>query len=733
MSAKVEKGLLLLAVLLLCLVGVCAAEDASIDPMAENGYEAVARSERWTLYLRRDIMAVILESNATGQRLYSAVQNPDEMRDNATWKGFYQSGVIMEYIDEANPTLIQADFLNTPHTLRYSFFDGGFTADVSFPDIGIGYEMTVTLDDEGLHVVVPRAKFREEMSEKYKIGTFCVFPFLGHSYLGQDEGYMIIPDGQGALVTLQDNQGAFSSPYNVPAYGDNIGTDTGVFFQWYMEPEQVLMPVYGMVRTEEQIAFLGVIEEGDCAARIKAYPNGVVTKFDWICAQFVYRLVYSQPTINDAQQSGSASSINMTTPRGRAYDIKLHFLLAEENDASYAGLALRYREYLTAKGVFGKEDSEQAFSMRLDFVGVETENDIFGKRSFSMTTFEQAEEILRDLTENGVTELVAACRGWQKGGLTGGLPVTAYAPDRLLGDKEGMEALLAAGEDMNVTVMAEADFLRLNLDTHTGLTYSAFKKINGDNYRQPTYKKVFEYLYYLTPSRSLEYAKSTAGQMADAGFKAISLTGVTSLVTDYMENKTYLDGGDMMRVYAEICQGASEAMALHLANANAYLWPYASALYDMPIADSEYLFAAESIPFMAITLSGKLPYYAEYINFQANSTKFKLQLIEQGALPAFLLTWEDTILLIDTNSNNLYSAQYALYREMILQWYLELASVYAKISGTHIQNHEKTGDITTVTWSNGTKIYINWSDEPGALHGVQLQGLSYAVVTEHEE
>ena len=40
-----------------------------------------------------------------------------------------------------------------------------------------------------------------------------------------------------------------------------------------------------------------MIEQGDFAARIRAYPNGANNlSFDWISAKYTYRMVYKQPT-----------------------------------------------------------------------------------------------------------------------------------------------------------------------------------------------------------------------------------------------------------------------------------------------------------------------------------------------------------------------------------------------------------------------------------------------------
>ena len=87
---------LVLALNAACLGCAALAEENGALP---EGYERIAQNSRFNLYLKKDTLALIVESRQSGKLLYSTVQNPDEMKDNATWKGFYQSGIVMEYLD----------------------------------------------------------------------------------------------------------------------------------------------------------------------------------------------------------------------------------------------------------------------------------------------------------------------------------------------------------------------------------------------------------------------------------------------------------------------------------------------------------------------------------------------------------------------------------------------------------------------------------------------------------
>ena len=694
----------------------------TITAAIPEGYEKIAENSRFNLYLKQDTLALIVESKANGKLLYSTVQNPEEMKDNATWKGFYQSGIVMEYLEGVKSIPLQADFINTASKVDCRITGNGYEARVSYPEIGISYQIVLEMDEEGFSVSIPYESIREEQPDTYAVASFYVYPFMGYSYLGQDEGYMIIPDGQGALIELKDNEERFSSPFDRPVYGTNIGVETSVYSDWSVKAEQVLMPFCGMVHTEDRIGVLSFIEDGEASARIMAYPNGVRMKFDWVCAKYQYRMIYSQPT------GPNSSTISMKTEHARPISIRQQFLLEDGENASYAGLACSLRRYMNERGYFGEAGSGR-FDIAVDFLGAETENFVLGKQAVTMTTFRQAGEILEDLGSQGVKGISVNYRGWQEGGLSGALPTDGYQPAGCLGGDGELQNLVQDAAALNDRFSLEADFLHLNTQTHPLLFYSSFKTITSQTWSRPTFGKVYDTLYCLSPKKTVEIGENVINAFAEKGIPGVSLTGISSLMSDYYESDRYQDATAMMEQYEKLIRDAAEKAEVSLTQANCYLWRYAAALKNMPIAGSNYSYVKQDIPFIAITVSGKIPYYTEYVNFQANTHRFFLQLIEQGTRPSFLLTAEDPIKLQNTNSNDIYSSRYELYRELITSWWNELKALHDQLGDAEITNHVTEGDMVRVSWSNGTEVYLNFGTQTGSMDNVVLEKGEYKVVT----
>jgi len=830
---------------MLCLSVLPAAAEESIP----KGYNAVAESSAFTLYLEEKTMAVILQSKENGALLYSTVQNPNT--GNKTWKGFYQSGIVIEYLEDVKDKPIQADFINNASEIAYTYVDGGFDANVHYTDLGISFDVQLRLDEEGMHVYIPTDSIVEtrditymivkndageneridmtkytktaeeseyiltdkdgkvytlnksyyvsgkavevtvkdlagtnqvtvpltkelakpfdvqatdstgaavaipaqnvaavqqnlyttgtaadgsairvpvdqvvEISEySYTMASIYVYPFMGHSRAGEGQGYMIIPDGQGAVVGFEDNEGRYSSPYDKQVYGVNIGMEDTFLAEDRVPAEDVIMPVFGMVHTDKKIAVLGVIEQGDIAARIQAYPNGVRNlPFDWVTAKYTLRFVFNQP------MGPSAGNVATRTEKRRDVDILQHFLLTSGEAADYAGLAVAYRDYLVGNNTFANAE-KRAFDIQLDFLGIERENYILGKQDVVMTTFDQAETILTELRAEGVADMNATYRGWQVNGLTGGVPTDSLSVAKSIGGKKGLTDLAEKAKEMNIPFALEADVLSLNTETHPALTFSALKKITSQTWSQPTFGKVYDTLYYCNPSASEDAAEKLLSDMVKEGFDSIAFTGITQVLTDYYHKDHYHDTSEMAAVYAGIIDDANDQLTTALKAPNAYLWQYADVLTDIPVAGSDYTYTDAEIPFLTIALSGQIPYYVEYTNFQANTQEFFLHLVEQGARPSFLLTWEDPIELQNSNSASIYSSRYELYKDMIVEWYGKLDDLYSVVGDQGmIVDHERSGDMARVTWDNGAVVYLNFGDKAAEMDGVTLEKLSFKVV-----
>ncbi|MDD2648274.1 MAG: DUF5696 domain-containing protein [Eubacteriales bacterium] len=723
----------LLACLFLPSLALAEEAEAAAGFAPPEGYALCAESAEWSLYLCERNLGLIVVNKASGKAMYSCVTEPDKYPGNEQWKALYTSGIVMDYLKGTVIEPLRADFQYMQSEREFAYFDGGFTCKAYFPEIKCGFTVTVTLEDNGVSVSIPLEGLVQDDEENFAISSFYVYPFMGYSYMGENGGYIFIPDGQGAIINLQDNENRYSSPFTATVYSQNIGLAPLTTGAVYMNTstgnpaERIMMPVFGIAHEDDRLAYVSVIESGDDNAIIEANFNGVSNlPFDWAFAKYTYRVVYSQQT------GPSSGTVNKRLPHINNFDIKQHFFFLEGDSANYCGMAKQYGKYLDSRGVFEHIEKMSDFGIQVDMFGTENENGMLGTQPVVMTSADNMAEILKDLKARGADNVMSVILGWMNNGYTGGLPLTSYSPSGAIGGAAGLERVFSAARETGAEVYLDTDSFTMTFDTAGMLKYSALKKVDSSTYTMPLYAWVYNSAGYLNPVKLMEYSASLSREYVSRGVSGASLSGFPQVLTAYYLGDKYHDKSECREYFERSASLYSEKLPTVISSPSAYLWRYARALAGVPAAGSDYAYTDAEVPFLSIALSGRIPVYTEYVNFQANTRRFFLKLVEQGTRPAFLVTWEDPIELSETNANWIYSSKYELYSEMIASWYSELKTLHDMIDASAIASHSVSGAVTTVTYDNGLTIYLNYGDKPAEAGGFTLEALSYKAVTANE-
>ena len=464
-----------------------------------------------------------------------------------------------------------------------------------------------------------------------------------------------------------------------------------------------------------------MVEDGDQRATIEASPNGVSIDYNRIFARFTERRLYNQPTSNN----GTSGSFKMVETDRSHSDLQVRYLFLSGAEANYCGMANAYRNYLLENGTL--KALEDDYRTRVDFLGAEREAWVVGTSSVVMTTVDDIREIYSDLEEQGVTELFGVYKGWQKGGLYN-LPITKYKADSDIGGTKELTKLLEETGEKDIRLYLYNDALRINPDEQNA-TFNVVKKINKRKLEEETYKDVYEEFMWLTPARTDEVLNRFANSYTKSGVNRLALGGISDTLYSYNYSGSFYTRYQCAESYCDTVAKVDESTELVLEQPFAYLWNHTESFLDMPLYTSNYIFEDESVPFLSIVLKGIMPVYSEYVNFEANKQEFFLKLVETGTRPSFYITKENSSQLIYTNSSDIYSSEYRVYRDTILSYTKELAAVYEKTEGACIVGHEILGNgITVVTYDNGVKIYLNYSAEAQNADGHTLEGMTYEVV-----
>ncbi len=690
-----------------------------------DGHHLVAANENYELYLYEPALSIIVKNTKTGAVMESTVRNEERLGNvNETWKGFLQSGIVVELQEETNTMQKKLGIEGSGAQVSVELIPGGFHAKLDYPTQELGFEVEVKLYDDGsITACIPESSIYENADNK-KIGNIYVFPLLGSSRLDEKDGYMFVPDGNGALIYLDNKDGRFDSGYVQKVYGSDIGVGESYVlsllwgrYETHNDAEMILAPVYGMVHTGDEMGYLAIIESGDEEASIYATPNGAYSDYNWIAAAFRKCTTYIQPTSN------SGGSVTKVTDRIK-YDINVRYMFVDGADANYAGLAKRYRDYLIEKDKLVKV--EDTFKIRLDFLGMDVESWMLWKKDAPVTTVDNIREIYSDLEQEGVTDILSIYKGWQDGGIFD-LPVTSYDVAGSIGGARDLSKLMDECEAKNIDFYLFTDGVRANTETGN-TTFDTVKKMDKRLYTQNTYQNVYREFVYWTPQKTLENLKTLQKNLAKKGINKLALSEIGNTMFTYTMGDTMQTRLVSKHLYEQALQQTSTSMDIMLEAPVQCYWQYAKAIVDMPISDSDYIYTDQSVPFLSIALKGILPMYGDYVNFEANEREYFLKLIETGIYPSFYLTYKNPSELIYTNSSNVYTSQYSVYRDQILSYYDELRQINERTKNSMIVNHEITDTgVTIVTYDNGVKLYINYSAKEQKADNVTVPALSYVV------
>lgn len=687
-------------------------------------YELMAESDTYKLYFYEPRFSIMLENKQTGKIIESTLSDEkDDGDSNASWNARMKSGLDISVIKGIQNTLL-ADVNSTENTKETTKIDNGFSTKIYFTPYQFGFTVNVTIEGSDLVVTIPDDSIIEEQEGTY-ISSISVFPFMGYSALADEEGYMLIPDGNGALINLDNKEGRYSTGFSQMIYGSDPGfveSDTKTYLweelDMLQDSNQVIAPIFGMAHTKDQKGYFAIVEKGEKRASIEAQPNGAMVNYNRCYARFLIRDLFIQPLNN---------SNTGTVPRAEEdrthSDLQVRYMLLSGDDVNYSTMAAKYREYLLNNKLLTKKDS--SYNTRVDFLGTERENFLLGTRAVTMTTTDNIKDIFGELKNSGVETLLSVYKGWQDGGLYD-LPMSKYNADRHIGGDSDLKNLIKDSDASGYKIYLYNDALRLNPSTNT-FNFNTIKKINKRAFEESVWADVYKKFNYLTPDSSVEDFTSFVESVNDKELSKIAVAGVSDTLFSYSYKSSYFTRNDTAAAYTKMMDALDDKADMVLESPNAYLWKNTDAFLDMPLGSSDYMYVDEEIPFMSMVLKGVIPMYSDYINFEANKQEFLLQMVEAGVYPSFYLTAENSSKLIRTNSADLYSTEYTTYKDAVIDYDKQLRELNAQLGDANIVKHEiKDEGIKVITYSNGVKVYVNYTSAEHVVDGVTVGAMSYS-------
>lgn len=624
-------------------------------------------------------------------------------------------GLVKKEIASSMVILYGEPAKRTTSTMR-SAKNGKMTYKVSGDTLKVTYRypaadfkipVEYTLEEDGLSAKIVTSEIEEETKNDADGKILLEISLLPNitSFDSETEGYYVIPDGSGALINF--NNGKLSArEYTAKVYGSDI---TSVPQNKPAVTEQVYLPVYGAVAGSEN-GMLAVIHEGDSNAQISANVSGLSKSSYNLCsATFIVR------TTDTYYMNGEPLTVfekrDIKTPV-----LEMKFCPISDEKVDYIDIAEKYREYLTKTD--GVKPAENDISLYLDvYGGVEKVEPVLGipvTRKKSVTSFEQTKEIVQKLVDGGADSIVLGYNNWTDDGIENKVDYDSK-PSSLLGSKKKFKSMLSYFKDNNVDFYPVVN----NKTFETGNGYWSFTdtalRASGQYSKQISYNLAYgtenemkDPISLLSPDVFGEIFDKLAKNYSKAGFSGVCIDDMTSvLYGDY--SKDTIVRNDMMLYIEEGLRNCREKVGSVLADtANAYVFKYTDHITNVPLSSSRFDIFDKDIPFYQMVMHGLIPYSTTSVNGSADSEQLFLKAVASGSNLHFDLVYEDTSELKDTEYDIYYYANHRYWTDTITGEYKLLKDVLGGVKNEFITGYLDNGDETVTTYSNGTKITVNY-------------------------
>lgn len=682
-----------------------------------KSYKKVGESGYLSLYVDYKDLSFLVRNQKTGYTWSSGLQEVDDEKLNKKWKEFASSPITIEYFTKNNKT--KGESLNGKNAkLHVEEIDGGVLGHVEFKKSHVSLDIVIRLDGDTLYIEVPEKSIEDP---KDVLASMYMLPFMGAVKGDSIPGYIFIPDGCGALMRFKEVRGDIEQPYIGRIYGDDEAvSEIKSYGKYIEEPESIYLPVYGMVHGVGQNAYLVDVVAGAEYAEIIAYPSGLTTEFNWITSRFIYRDIYNQPT-----GKGSQGFVTFQKDRNR-FDIGIGIHFLSDEDADYVGMARCYQRSLVDRGILKEAKAEGDTPVRVELLGGERKKGLIRDSFVSMTTVEQARDILDDLMAEGMKNMLVIYRGIAKGGSTGALPMF-FPFEKRLGKASEFSELFRDYRDagLDISILADYTIAYKNAPGYVPRNDVVFR-ISG----KPIVKEGYRDMYYLSPKKALKKSKDDVEDFKkyDIGSIAVDTTG-SRLFSNY-NRRDMQARSDSMDVYGELFKNIRENLdSLHLYRPNYYLLQYTDSYLDMPIYSSQYTYTTDTVPFMQMVLKGYIPYFSSYLNYSSNITDESLRLIEYGSCPSFILTYEPSHKLAETPSSHVFTSEYGNWKDIMLERYHYIDGALKYVKGAKIVDRNVLEDkVVEVKYDNGVSIVVNYSNSDYIHRGHRVKGKDYMVM-----
>lgn len=607
-------------------------------------------------------------------------------------------------------------------TVKLLKIDNGLVIRYTFENAGITVPLYVTIEEDHFKIYVPKDEIEETGEDRLmEIELAPLFACSGK----KDNGYILIPDGSGSLISFNNGKGK-AGTYRAQVYGSDK-TFSGTIDNNTMM--RAAFPVFGM--SYEKYGLLAVATEGDEHAYISAAVSDTTNSYNSASFSFSVRSKgeytigeenYNSRTVNLYQKERSTS--------GR-YEVSWYPL--EEGACDYIAMADKYASLL-----FGDKETASDMRVNLSLYGmIYKMKPLLGvpvNTAVPLASYEKTNELISDMHDAGI-KLCIEYLNWNTNSAKNRMG--GIEPASNLGGDKAFDTLLENAEEKDAKIYFGIDPLSFTSDgalitqfTHAALALSSFP-VKLNEYILTTHKtdESIDHKYALKEMRIPEYAEEIHESYSDLSIDAAFGNAASFLYSDYSRD----DGSreNILKAVSSLYESAPNEVLSSWPNA--YALKNTDYVKDVPASSSRTSLSNADVPFYAYVLRGRVPFATESVNLSDEPRAMLLYAAETGADLNFTLILENAGEVRYSDFNELYGCDYDAVRDMITDMQKELTEARSLLDGRKILSRTEENELVTVVFEGGYSLVLNYGFEDVLVNGEAIPGLAFRIFENQDE
>ena len=587
--------------------------------------------------------------------------------------------------------------------------------------------MIYRLDGGDLVVEVPFSSL--ENKDEFPIYNLTPLPYFGAGG-PEDEGYLLVPEGGGALIRF--NNGKLSqSRY----YANLYGWDMALSREAIVHDTRAYFNAFGIANGEN--SFICILEEGAPYASILADIGGHSHSYNYVNAMYSVS-VREQYDVSAMANSNIFQYLEVLPDE----TLTQRYCFVDSN--SYVDMAKTYQDYLKDKyeGYFTKND-DTSTPVVIEILGaVDKVKQILGvpvSRPLRLTSYSEAEELIKELQSEGMENMSVKLTGWCNGGVSQKI-LRKVKTISALGSKKDLQSLSNTAKELGVDLYLEG-VTHYEYDSSIWNGFFSFTDAARFITKERAELFIYSHVTYAAREGADSYYLLHADliqKMADSLIAAADKYGANvafrdtgmDLSSDYYEKNPVSRQSALYAQAEKLKEIVDSGKSVMINMGNDYAALYSDMITNMDLSGSGYTILDDEVPFYQLALHGYVNYVGMPLNICGDTQEELLVSAEYGAGLSFTLMQETAFALQKTLYTQYYGSDYAAWHDRMMEIYnrynTELGHTFNQEMTDHVQISD---ELSCTTYEDGTKVYVNYSYEDVVTpDGVEVLARDYKVV-----